>query len=54
MFRASSLVGLLGIVLTFSPEALYSFYEDQPQYWGMSALTTRTSAAPSWRSSSRS
>ena len=30
------LVGVLGIVLTFAPEALYPFYEDQPDYWGLS------------------
>jgi putative membrane protein len=39
MFSAKVLVGLLGILLTFSPDALYSFYEDRPQYWGMSAVT---------------
>jgi putative membrane protein len=39
MFSAKIMVGLLGILLTFSPEALYSFYEDQPNYWGMSAVT---------------
>ena len=31
------LVGLLGIALTFSPDALYAFYEGQPRYWGLSA-----------------
>jgi len=31
------LVGLLGIGLTFSPDALYAFYEAQPRYWGLSA-----------------
>jgi putative membrane protein len=39
MFSAKVLVGLLGIVLTFSPDALYSFYEERPRYWGMSAVT---------------
>jgi putative membrane protein len=39
MFSAKVLVGLLGIALTFSPEALYSFYEQRPRYWGMSAVT---------------
>jgi cytochrome c oxidase assembly factor CtaG len=29
-------VGLLGIGLTFSPNALYAFYEHQPRYWGLS------------------
>ena len=32
-------VGLLGIVLTFSPEVLYQFYAVRPRLWGMSALT---------------
>jgi len=31
------LVGILGIFLTFSPDALYSVYEDGPGYWGLSA-----------------
>jgi len=33
------LVGLLGIVLTFSPEVLYDFYAQRPRHWGLSALT---------------
>jgi putative membrane protein len=37
MVSTKVLVGLLGIGLTFSPEALYAFYEDQPRYWGLSA-----------------
>jgi cytochrome c oxidase assembly factor CtaG len=39
MFSAKLLIGLLGIVLTFSPDALYAFYEHRPRYWGMSAVT---------------
>ena len=39
MFAGKVLVGLLGIALTFSPDAFYSFYEDRPRYWGMSAVT---------------
>jgi cytochrome c oxidase assembly factor CtaG len=35
-------VGLLGIVLTFSPEVLYGFYADQPRVWGLSALTDQS------------
>ncbi len=31
-------VGLLGIFLTFAPNALYEVYEDQPRFWGLSAL----------------
>ncbi len=30
-------VGLLGIFLTFAPNALYAVYETQPRYWGLSA-----------------
>jgi len=35
-------VGLLGIVLTFSPEALYDFYARQPRHWGLSPLTDQS------------
>ena len=33
------LVGLLGIGLTFSPHALYAFYEHQPRFWHLTAGT---------------
>ncbi|MCW3009484.1 MAG: Cytochrome c oxidase caa3-type, assembly factor CtaG-related protein [Solirubrobacterales bacterium] len=36
MVSTKILVGLLGIVLTFAPNAIYAFYADQPDYWGMS------------------
>jgi cytochrome c oxidase assembly factor CtaG len=36
MVSTKLLVGLLGIMLTFAPDALYAFYADQPSYWGMS------------------
>jgi putative membrane protein len=39
MFSAKIAVGLLGILLTFSPDSLYSFYDNRPDYWGMSATT---------------
>jgi cytochrome c oxidase assembly factor CtaG len=39
MVSTKLLVGLLGIALTFAPEALYAFYEDQPRYWGLTAGT---------------
>jgi cytochrome c oxidase assembly factor CtaG len=39
MFSAKIMVGLLGILLTFSPDSLYSFYDNRPDYWGMSAVT---------------
>jgi putative membrane protein len=35
MLSTKLLVGLLGIVLTFAPDALYAFYSDQPDYWGL-------------------
>jgi cytochrome c oxidase assembly factor CtaG len=38
------LVGVLGVVLTFSPSALYPFYTDQPHYWGMSPSTDQAVA----------
>jgi cytochrome c oxidase assembly factor CtaG len=39
MLGTKVLVGLLGILLTFAPEALYDFYEQQPGYWGLSPGT---------------
>ena len=36
MAATKVLVGLLGIALTFAPDALYDFYADQPRYWGLS------------------
>ena len=39
MVATKILVGLLGIGLTFSPRALYAFYEHQPRYWGLTAGT---------------
>ena len=39
MAATKVLVGVLGIGLTFAPDALYAFYEDQPRYWGLSAST---------------
>lgn len=35
MLSSKFFLGILGIVLTFSPEALYAFYADQPDYWGL-------------------
>jgi cytochrome c oxidase assembly factor CtaG len=37
MAATKLLVGLLGIVLTFAPHALYDFYSGQPRHWGLSA-----------------
>jgi cytochrome c oxidase assembly factor CtaG len=39
MVSTKLIVGLLGVVLTFSPDALYDFYVHRPRLWGMSALT---------------
>jgi putative membrane protein len=35
---AKLLMGILGVVLAFSPDALYSTYEDAPRTWGLSAI----------------
>ena len=32
-------VGLLGIVITFAPDALYAFYENRGDVWGMTPAT---------------
>ena len=37
-------VGLLGIGLTFAPEALYKFYEQQPGIWGLSPTEDQAAA----------
>lgn len=39
MLATKVLVGLLGIVLMFAPEAIYDFYERQPGYWRLSSGT---------------
>jgi cytochrome c oxidase assembly factor CtaG len=39
MLATKALVGLLGILLAFSPDALYDFYDRQPGYWGLSPGT---------------
>jgi len=44
MVSTKFFVGLLGIVLTFGPVTLYSFYEHQPQYWGLSPRTDQAVA----------
>jgi cytochrome c oxidase assembly factor CtaG len=35
---AKVLMGLLGVILAFSPDALYSTYEDAPRTWGLSPV----------------
>ena len=37
MLSTKLLVGILGIAITFAPDALYAFYKDQPPIWGLSA-----------------
>jgi cytochrome c oxidase assembly factor CtaG len=37
-------VGFLGIALTFAPNALYGFYENAPQYWGLTAQSDQAVA----------
>lgn len=44
MLATKLLVGFLGIALTFAPEPLYGFYEDQPRFWGLSALDDQSLA----------
>ena len=36
MLATKVLVGLLGILLAFAPEAIYDFYERSPEFWGLS------------------
>jgi putative membrane protein len=36
---AKLLMGALGLVLAFSPHAIYDTYKDAPRTWGLSALT---------------
>ena len=35
---AKILMGILGVILAFSPEALYPTYEDAPRTWGLTAV----------------
>jgi putative membrane protein len=35
MLSTKLLVGLLGIAITFAPDALYAFYEHRPPIWGL-------------------
>jgi cytochrome c oxidase assembly factor CtaG len=39
MLATKVIVGLLGILLAFAPNAIYDFYERQPGYWGLSPGT---------------
>jgi cytochrome c oxidase assembly factor CtaG len=44
MTSTKLLVGLLGIVLTFAPDALYGFYSHGPRFWGLSATEDQSIA----------
>jgi len=44
MLITKLLVGLLGIALTFAPEALYGFYENQRPIWGLTPETDQQGA----------
>ncbi|HEU4701373.1 MAG TPA: cytochrome c oxidase assembly protein [Conexibacter sp.] len=35
MVSTKATVGFLGILLTFAPNAIFSYYESQPQFWGL-------------------
>jgi cytochrome c oxidase assembly factor CtaG len=37
MFSGKIGLGLLGVLLTFSPSVLYDFYAQLPRFWGLSA-----------------
>jgi len=44
MLSTKVTVGLLGIMLTFAPNAIYEFYENQPEYWGLTPLADQALA----------
>jgi putative membrane protein len=44
MLSTKVTVGFLGIALTFAPNALYGFYENAPQYWGLTAQSDQAVA----------
>ena len=44
MVATKLMVGVLGVALAFAPSALYSFYEHQPRYWGLSAVEDQSLA----------
>ena len=35
MVSTKLLVGILGIVLAFAPNAIYAYYKHNPHYWGL-------------------
>jgi putative membrane protein len=44
MVSSKVALGFLGIALTFAPEAIYEFYKDQPEYWGLSPTSDQALA----------
>lgn len=44
MLSTKVTVGFLGILLTFAPEAIYAFYKDQPEFWGLSPTSDQALA----------
>jgi cytochrome c oxidase assembly factor CtaG len=44
MLSTKLAVGLLGIALTFAPNAIYDFYKHQPQVWGLTPHDDQTLA----------
>jgi putative membrane protein len=44
MVTTKASVGLLGIVLTFAPSAIYPYYAHQPHWWGLSPHTDQALA----------
>lgn len=44
MLSTKVTVGFLGIALTFAPEAIYEFYKDQPEFWGLSPTSDQALA----------
>ena len=44
MASTKVLVGILGIFLTFAPDAIYSFYEQAPRVWGLSPADDQAAA----------
>ena len=41
MWSAKLGVGFLGVLLTFAPTMLYDVYANEPDYWGMTPLTSQ-------------
>ena len=44
MVSTKLLVGVLGVVLAFAPNALYAYYQHQPHHWGLRAVDDQSLA----------